>query len=125
VVDGEVVQTAPDPARPRSTGDGVKTVEQLHLQAPVLNPEVTDAEAARLLGAANQVPGDEALGAGRAIGGRLEEGATQLVQSFQEASRELHRPHGVGRQRVQDRSWIPEENDSLGETGTEGAFERE
>jgi hypothetical protein len=62
-IDGEASQAAPNPPRPRFLHGSMKAMKDLDLQACVLNLEGTDVEPTLLLGVADHIPSNEALGA--------------------------------------------------------------
>jgi hypothetical protein len=76
-------------------------MEELHLQALILHGKASDAEPALLLGAADEVPSEEALSARHPIGSSPEEGRTNFVESIKEPDGEFHGAHGVSRERIQ------------------------
>jgi hypothetical protein len=82
----------------------MEPVQKFDEKARVLHPEGANAEASLLLGAADLVPGDEALGArGAVVANPPEEGTTEGIESNDDCRRELQGSHRVRGQRVQDR----------------------
>jgi hypothetical protein len=82
----------------------MEPVQKFDEKARVLHPEDVNAEASLLLGAADLVPGDEALGArGAVVANPPEEGTTEGIESNDDCRRELQGSHRVRGQRFQDR----------------------
>ena len=75
---------APRPAWPRSVAAIVKTMDQLHLHAGVLRGEAFDPEPTLDLGAADNLPRDQALSTSRTPLIILEEGPTEAINGTEQ-----------------------------------------